>query len=136
MNQSQHEQLIHICERPGKFLPSGKYEEVCAYIDGLHAANGCLVGFREWLIVQLDTGNNFMWQALIDTQLHNESIPADRKASRLGEIINDFYQSTGSTIGGSNGLLKVYVRYHGWLLEKSWYNSDRPEYVPPYQKGS
>ena len=134
MNQSQHEHLMKICERPGMFLPDGNFEQVCSYIDGLHAANGCLIGFREWLIVKLDTGNNMMWQVLIQIQLDNESTPVDRRVSRLGEIINDFYQFTGSTLGASNGLLKVYVQYHGWLLGKRWYNSERPEYVPPYQK--
>ena len=44
------------------------FTTVCAYIDGFNTARGGgpLLGFREWLLLKLDDGNNFHWIGLAD----------------------------------------------------------------------
>lgn len=118
------------------YVGSNDFEKVCAFIDGLHAATGCLIGFREWLIVEVDTGNNLVWWGLVGHAIHRDSTPAEERVQRLGELIDEFYKFTGSTIGATNGLMRVYVRYHGWLLRQKWYKPDWIGYVPPYDQKS
>ena len=114
------------------YVGTDDFKSVCAYIDGIHATNGCLTGFREWLVVHLGTGNNLAWHALVQHLMKKESIAEDEQVSRLGQVIGEFHQFTGQTIGASTGLMRVYVRYHGWLLNQTWYRPDRIDYVPPY----
>jgi hypothetical protein len=61
MTNDQYDQLLRICKRPGMYVGVADYDQVCAYLDGLHAATGCLTGFGEWLIVRVGTGDNLMW---------------------------------------------------------------------------
>ena len=114
------------------FVFTPEFDSVCAYIDGIHAATGCLTGFREWLIVHLDGGHNLIWQLLVKSRLQNESIPKTKYITSLGLIIEEFHRFTGPTTGGTNGLMRIYIRYHGWLLNQKWYKPDWSNYVPPY----
>ena len=132
MTDEQCANLIRICERPTLFVNGPELESVCAYIDGIHAATGCLTGFREWLVVLLNSGNNMGWQGLVKIRIHNQSAPPSEHVTILGETIAEFHNFTGSTIGATKGLMRVYVRYHGWLLKQDWYNTDQPSYISPY----
>jgi hypothetical protein len=93
-----------------------------------------LTGFREWLIVKANTGNNLVWEGLVNLIVHNEGVAEEEKIRRLGEVLAEFHALTGSTIGATTGLMRVYVRYHGWLLNQSWYKPAWPGYVPPYDR--
>ena len=134
MNDDQHRYLNQVCDRPGMFVGSSEFDRVCAYIDGLHAATGCLTGFREWLVVEIGTGNNLAWIGLVRQIIHRDSTPVDDRVAKLGQLLNDFHEYAGSTIGATTGLMRVYLRYHGWLLQQKWYKPDWIGYVPPYDK--
>lgn len=116
------------------FVGSNECDRVCAYIDGMHTATGCLIGFREWLVVELGTGNNLGWCGLVQQLLNRESTPDNARVAKLGRLINEFYTFTGSTNGATMGLMRVYLRYHCWLLQQKWYRPGYAGYVPPYEK--
>jgi hypothetical protein len=132
MTNDQYDQLLRICKRPGMYVGVADYDQVCAYLDGLHAATGCLTGFGEWLIVRVGAGNNLMWQGLVSIVLSDESVAKDDQVAGLSELIGEFHQFMRPTGGGTNGLMRVYVRYHEWLLSQNWYRPERADYVPPH----
>ena len=116
------------------YVGANDFDRVCSYIDGLHAAKGCLTGFPEWLVVELGTGNNLIWFGLVAQIIHRDSIAEEERVGKLGELLDQFHEFTGATIGASTGLMRVYLRYHGWLLAQTWYKPDWIGYVPPYDK--
>ena len=87
MTNEQCEFLKRVRARPSMFVFAPDFNSVCAYIDGMHAATGCLTGFREWLVVHLDGGDNLIWQGLVKCRLQNESISKIEYVASLGMII-------------------------------------------------
>lgn len=106
----------------------GTLENVYAFLGGLDTATGCLSGFREWLMPRFEEGNNLHWSGLVDNLLDREDCPPDQRIARLGELIDEFHRFTSK----HEGLTRVYVRYHAWLLTRSWYGSDCPGYIAPH----
>ena len=125
----QLDQILHICQRPGMYVNPGTLNGVCAFLAGLNAATGCLTGFREWLLPRFEDGNNLSWEGVVEKLLKSENLNGDDAATdRLGELISEFYEFTDSR----RDLTRVFLRYHAWLLNRSWYCEGYPGYVAPY----
>ena len=123
--------------RTGMYIPDATYEAVAALVLGYDIASegGVLVGFREWLIPQVGTGNNQGWPALV---LHLAFPEADRRApvrlsdemhkqaiDSLFRIIAEFDDLRRMP----DGLRKVYLDYERWLRTQSWYDADSPQWL-------
>lgn len=128
MNSEQFEHIRTICERPSMYVSPGTLRGVYAYLSGMDRATGCLTGFREWLLPRFDAGNNLYWTGVVNMTLAAESVSGEREVARLGELITEFYDFTKV----DDGLLRVYLRYHVWLLNSSWYRDGWPGYIAPY----
>jgi hypothetical protein len=114
------------------YVVPGTLNGVYAFLTGLDTATGCLAGFREWLLPRFDDGNNLFWTGVVDMLLKSEQVHGDGSVTRLGELISEFYDFTREHRGTRRDLTRVYVRYHAWLLNRSWYHEGYPGYIPPY----
>src|SRR3954447_18890217 len=56
----------HVSTRPGKWVTPATFATVCAFLDGFdRGRDGApLLGFKEWLVVQSNGGNNLTWIGL------------------------------------------------------------------------
>lgn len=114
------------------FLASDTLHGVYAYLSGYDAANGCLTGFREWLIPRVAGGNSLSWCGLVDIILCDDDFTERERISELGNLLAEFYMETREYNGTRCDLKGIYLRYHAWLLNQIWYKPDLPGYVAPY----
>lgn len=63
--------IQHLCKRPGMYVVPPQMGTVIAFIDGFNvASNGePLAGFREWLVVRANGGNNLAWGGIVQCML-------------------------------------------------------------------
>src|SRR5262249_60017406 len=63
-----HRELFEtVRRRTGMYLHPETYASVAGFVCGYDAAyeGGVLAGFREWLVIRLETGSNLGWSALV-----------------------------------------------------------------------
>lgn len=113
------------------YVAPGTFENVGAYLTGLDEATGCLTGFREWLLPRLESGDNLTWLGVVLCVFEKEACEIDRRIERLGELIEEFFEFVENR-STHEGLMRVYVRYHAWLLTQDYYQPGFPGYVAPY----
>jgi hypothetical protein len=124
MRDPAFEEMVQsICARPGVWVIPPSFATVCAYIDGFNSARGGgpLLGFREWLVLKLDDGNNLHWIGLADRLIsgdeHSEGGGQEQRILALGRLIGDYLRERDK-----DGITKVYYDYGRWLLRRRWYN--------------
>ena len=96
-----------------------------------------MVGFREWLIVKFNYGNNLSWPALIlnktfDTNIVEDIFQGkqidDEKSKvaidKLFQLIDEFMDERES-----KGLMRIFLSYDNWLKNQDWYDPDLYEQV-------
>lgn len=107
----------HLSTRPGMWVTPATFVTVCAFLDGFdQGRDGApLLGFKEWMVVRSNGGNNLAWFALA-----NDLVPGQQDERRrimgLGELIGEYLQYRED-----QGITKVFYDYGKWLLRKSWY---------------
>ena len=120
------ELVCQLCKRPGMWVERPYFPSVCAFINGYDEARdgGPLLGFREWLIVQQNGGNNLTWPALLRLSLlpeeetvavlsaEQELLCLDGMASLIGEF---------SQYRLKSGIVTILHDYARWLLSQRWY---------------
>jgi hypothetical protein len=126
--QHYRELLAAVGQRPSAHGLDGTYASMTAFVLGCDAgsSNGMLAGFREWLIVRLDHGNNLAWPALVrhlapNGFVHPLTPEADTAAvGALFQLLNEFLELRE----GRDGPLKIYGAYQAWLNAQNWYHPD------------
>ena len=115
--------ISHLCSRPGMYVGRADFSAVVAYIDGFNVARGGapLLGFREWLVVKANTGNNLHWAGLVKLlvrlpEKESEDTQDEFWIAAAGNLIADYL-----AYRNANGITKVYYKYARWLLRKKWY---------------
>jgi|GEM_PF-1878025 len=116
-----------LCKQPGMWVSKPYFPSVCAYIRGYDDARegGPLAGFREWLIVQLDDGNNLSWEGLVRkiifrSEISDVPVQAQEEMEsllKLASLIDEYL-----VFRSLNGITKIYYDYAQWLLKKHWYS--------------
>jgi hypothetical protein len=127
--------LTHFLKRPSMYLPVASHDAVVAYVLGYDAATqgGLLVGFREWLIVKLQDGNNLAWPALVleMTRRDRAQRPAPENAeSHAVEVMNATLEQFASERNARGGLRRIYAAYETWLRQQEWYTPSSAEWIP------
>ncbi len=85
--QTQHlEFLREICRRPVLYVGSAGLPEVCAYIGGIHVSTGCLTGFREWLVTELDGAPELTWESLVKNEVAARNLADGAAVDHLGTL--------------------------------------------------
>ncbi len=111
----------------GMYISQQTYTHTVAYLNGMNNAynDNLLKGFREWLIVKFDTGNNLCWDVIILQGLFEEgkihSLNAECENNQfliqtLFQLLNEFL-SERETLG----LAEIELKYKKWLIEQKWY---------------
>lgn len=116
-------------QRPGMYT-LGSYSEAAAFVMGADMATGgdTLEGFREWLVVKNDGGNNLAWSALVldlafpkrsdPESAPGESSDANRIAiEKLFGLIDEFLEDKVD-----RGLDTLNEEYQAWLQAQEWYD--------------
>ena len=118
--------ICHLCKRPGMYVRSAYFSSVCAYINGYDEARdgGPLAGFREWLIVRADGGNNLTWDGLVMLLVMPDAdqtgpLAADQETRLLQGMAGLFEEFFG--FRQEHGITKIHHDYARWLLRKRWY---------------
>jgi hypothetical protein len=119
-----------IHDRPGMWGLDGSFGQFCALITGIDAGNDWLwlTGFREWLVVRADTGNNLTWPGLVlrlafpDVDAGRRELLAEpdnnkRAVDTLFTLLDTFLELRA----GHGGTVAVFDEYLTWLKAQSWY---------------
>ncbi|MGW6282941.1 hypothetical protein [Kribbella sp. NPDC055071] len=116
-----------IRSRPAVYGLDGSLASLEAFILGwdLGSQGSMLLGFREWLVLRFDGGNNLSWQALIrrmhKMEVEREGrIEPDLSADGLFDVLDRFFDDRNQ----SDGILRIYAMYADWLRSQEWF---RPE---------
>jgi len=123
-------------ERPLMYISNETFGEVVAFISGFDVAShgGTLGGFREWLIVKFDGGNNLSWSALVLDCFALQQPGAGKLVTAsdnlaaiayLFETLDQFMNEQRTP----EGVRRVYVRYQQWLRRQSWYGPKSVDWI-------
>jgi len=114
--------------RPGMFVNPQTLDVITAFLRGYDAAlyGGLLIGFREWLIVRSDGGNNLAWEALARDLLGKNLLGDEMKAiEMLFGLLEEFTNARDMP----DGLRRIYMNYERWLREQEWYTPQSPQWI-------
>lgn len=111
------------------------YASACTFVAGYDAATdyAALEGFREFLIPQLDGGNNLVWWALTrHIVLGGCNEPLDEDADKaatdgLFRLLDEFLALRDQ----NGGMLRIYDDYLTWLKGQNWYGKLQHFVIPP-----
>lgn len=129
------EQFEEVCKRPGMYFTEPSYEVVAAFLLGFDLATqeGVLRGFREWLIVRFDGGNNLVWSELVlQLTFLGHSDPSARARESPQEAIDALFRLVrefSSARAEPDGMRRILLSYEGWLRRQDWYTPDSPGWV-------
>ncbi|MGW4644704.1 hypothetical protein ACWEN6_39780 [Sphaerisporangium sp. NPDC004334] len=122
--------MAEIHRRPGSYGLDGSYRAFATFIAGFHAGSGhtLLAGFREWLIVQVNRGNNLVWEALVlMLAFPTEAGPLDvgpvngeRNSIAVTVLFQALYQFLADRDDRPNGHALIYAKHAEWLQRQSW----------------
>jgi hypothetical protein len=120
---------LRLFHAPGMYVHEHTFDAVAAFLNGFDTACGgrVLAGFREWLILKLDYGNNLAWTELFLRFAFPESagprtqeLPtADQK--QLVGLLGETFLTYWIEREGSDGLQTLMQRHTEWLRGQDWY---------------
>ena len=133
--------FAEIRRRPEMYLPAATLDAASSFVMGYDAAvnGGLLWAFREWLIPQLNHGNNLAWPVLVQELIDRRSLdsmtdnrpPAvnNQQAAieNLFAIIETFLRERDQ----ANGTRRIFASYERWINEQEWYDPASPSWIPP-----
>ena len=120
--------------RLGMHVGSEDYDFAVAFFLGVDFGNsfGVLPGFREWLIMRLEYGENLTWRALVlecafpdGYRRRLDTADQNRQAfDTLFALLEEFFAVKRDT-----GLRGIYVKYQRWLEQQSWYGPSSHDFI-------
>jgi len=117
------------------YFAQPSYEVVAAFLLGFDLATegGALRGFREWLIVRNDGGNNLAWGELVlQSVFSGDSDPKARAKEAPQEAIDTIFKLVREfslARAEPEGMRRILLSYEGWLRRQDWYTPDSPVWV-------
>jgi hypothetical protein len=129
-SRHHRELLAAIRRRPAAHGLDGSYASMTAFVLGADAATSgsILTGFREWLVVRLDGGNNLAWTALVrdltpsgfvrSSSVENEA----SSVATLFDLLDEFMDQRDRV----DGLLRIFNAYQSWLNAQDAHHPDPP----------
>ncbi|WP_437896392.1 hypothetical protein [Sorangium sp. So ce124] len=120
------------------YLSNVSYSTIVAFVEGYDLAlcGGFLVGFREWLIVKLDDGNNLSWSALVLSLMgrvgerSSAEVESAEGQSAVIEFLFDTFEKFLGEREAPSGLRRIYRSYENWLTRQDWYSPLSPDWIP------
>jgi hypothetical protein len=122
--------LDEVRQRPSMYLPSSSFDVVASYLMGIDTASGgeFLKGFREWLVLMVNYGNNFAWTELVlRVAFPHEEDPRSylRLASNESSAIDCLFRCLDEFLQAkqeNQGLNSIFLRYDEWLRDQDWFS--------------
>lgn len=116
------------------YLRSVEFDVAVAFVDGFDAAtsHGLLVGFREWLVLRLNDGNNLSWSELLllIDQSERSGTPSaateEERVAFLFATLEEFVAERERLAG----IRSIFVRYDDWLRAQDGYGPGSPDWQP------
>ena len=113
-----------VCRKTGMYVSPATFESVCILFDGMNMAldGAPLLGFREWLVIKFEDGDNLHWYKLAEWAIGftpENRATMDHKAAllRLESLMKEFFEYRRTY-----GVVVIYDDYRRWLLRHKWYN--------------
>ena len=125
--------LLHFFQCPGMYICRIEFYSAAAFVDGYNSATDgqLLEGWREWLIVKVQSGNNLSWHGLFLWLAFPGDHPPGEKAvadadqaaliTQLGDTLNAFWADRDRV----EGLATIMKQYQRWLNRQGWYRATR-----------
>ncbi len=121
--------IERVCRAPGMILPEGTYGEFIALLVGVDMAgdNLPLRGFKEWLILKRNGGNNLVWEALalsyLDITLGRF---AETRTSEHRDIIRSLTDLVEEFLNDreERGIEEIMDAHQTWLKSQDWYREE------------
>lgn len=120
----------NIRARPGVYFLGSEfgYDQLTALVGGVDigSQHSLLAGFREFLILELDGGNNLAWPELaLRLSVPDTGRPLDPDADRtavdgLFDLLDEFL----AEVTDSRARTRIYHEYFQWLQRQRWYDGD------------
>jgi len=109
------------------YVACESFAAVCAYLNGFDDGRdgGPLIGFKPWLVVRQDGGDNLAWVGLVMAEALESPRPEIEQLSaeqnrqcieKLGEILAQFFADRSRRT-----VTAILHDYAKWLLRKKWY---------------
>lgn len=106
-----------------------RYDQVVAFVSGMDigSQHALLDGFREFLVLKLDSGNNLAWWALVRhltvPDCPHPLAPAEEQVAVEGlfDLLDEFLAESGSP----GGVATILREHQLWLRRQSWFDPDR-----------
>ncbi len=118
MNNRELLTLVRL--RPGMYGLDGSFTHFCIFVEGWDTGTSwsLLAGFREWLIVRVNGGDNLVWAALVlriafPSGKHVDSLDTNDNAvavDTLFRLLDEFLELREQ----SNGLAEIFTTYVTW----------------------
>ncbi|XXX76289.1 hypothetical protein WMF30_52425 [Sorangium sp. So ce134] len=120
------------------YLSNVSYDTIVAFVEGYDLAlcRGFLVGFREWLVVKLEDGNNLSWSVLVLNlmgRVGERSSTEVKSAEGPGVAIEFLFDTLEQFLDereAPSGLRRIYRSYENWLTRQDWYSPLSPDWIP------
>lgn len=118
-------------KRPGMFFTPVSYDTAAAFILGYDEGVQCgfLIGFKEWLVLKADGGNNFAWPGLVRFLMEKRWLGQEPDSKRPEAEVEFLFASIDEFLAErhqDDGLRKIFAKYEVWIRRQSWYKPDRP----------
>ena len=126
--------LARASSRLGMHLQRVDYPTASALVEGYNLAvnGGLLFGFREWLIVKANGGNNLAWSQLVlevafpEVALRRAALQTqegnDKAVNAMFNLLDDFLAFRSRP----EGAREVFLTYERWLRRQAWYEPSSP----------
>lgn len=123
-------------KRPGMFLTPICYDTAAAFVLGYDEGVqlGLLTGFREWLVLKADGGNNFAWPGLVRLLIERNGLGNSSDSRRdeaevefLFAMIDEFLAERYEV----DGLRRIFLKYDAWVRRQEWYTPSWPGWFAP-----
>ena len=100
------------------FVPSVNFDSLSGFLQGYDTATQgeLLNGFREWLVVRANGGNNLAWCGLVE--LIGRSNGKDNLTNLL-ELLPEFWRDRDT----SDGLNHILNTHSVWLKSQPWFDT-------------
>lgn len=124
--------LEAVRSRPSMYLADASYNSIAACIQGydLATAGVFLDGFREWLIPQLDGGNNLIWPVLVmRLAIPGSNVTEKWSPDHDQRAVDTLFDKLSSFLAAReqpHGKREIMNTYNRWLQSQSWHHGSGP----------
>jgi hypothetical protein len=110
--------LERVRRYPGMYLSLVDFDGIVSFLTGYDCADsGALLGFREWLVVSMGEGDNFVWHRLLAMQM--ERLGVATSGAVAVEFVMAVLERFWRVKSRQDGVRQIYREYEEWVRRQS-----------------